>query len=112
MNTENNKIIAEFLGANPFREDFENNIFSYEMYGIIETIDDGEDEQHFFFAYEMLFDSDWNWLMPVVSKCFEYGELNNEYRDQIIASLSGVIDIADTYNACVDFIKWYNEQKQ
>jgi hypothetical protein len=49
--------------------------------------------------------------MPVVSKCYEYGELDNHYRDQIIASLSGVIDIDDTYSACLDFVKHYNEKK-
>ena len=48
MNTlENNKLIAEFLRANPFRENEKET--SYEMYGIIESIDDGEDEKHFYF---------------------------------------------------------------
>lgn len=47
----------------------------------------------------------WNWLMPVVDKCFQYGELHNSYREQIIESLSGVIDIEDTYKAVVEFIK-------
>lgn len=51
----------------------------------------------------------WDWLMPVVSKCYEYSEVYNKYRTQICASLSGVIDIDDTYKAVVDFIKWYNE---
>jgi len=46
----------------------------------------------------------WDWLMPVVDKCFQYGELHNSYREQIIASLSGVIDIEDTYKAVVEFI--------
>jgi len=59
---------------------------------------------------KLLYDISWDWLMPVVSKCFDYGELDNEFRDQIIASLSGVIDIDDTYKAVLEFIKWYNQQ--
>jgi hypothetical protein len=52
----------------------------------------------------------WDWLMPVVEKCFEYGELDNHFREQIIASFSGIIDIVDTYKAVVEFIKWYNKK--
>ena len=61
-----------------------------------------------YLIYPVYYDSNWNWLMSAVSKCYEYGELDNHYRDEIIASLSGVIDIEDTYKAVVDFIKDYN----
>ena len=59
------------------------------------------------FAYN----TSWDILMPVVDKCFQYGELHNSYREQIIASLSGVIDIEDTYKAVLEFINAYNKTK-
>jgi hypothetical protein len=103
INTENNKIIAEFMEIT-----IVNNIVRIPDNLKNTAIEDAE----FLQAKEanLPFNTDWNWLMPVVSKCFEYGELDNEHRDQIIASLSGVIDIEDTYQACLEFIQWYNNQ--
>ena len=97
---ENNKLIAEFMGLDTIT-------FNKEMYllkwknNLVQKKDDNIFKFH----------EDWNELMEVVKKCFEYGELHNEFREQIIASLAGVIDIEDTYSACIDFIKWYNANK-
>ena len=106
---KDNKVIAEFMGANPFRESVNEDVLSYEMYGLVENIEDGLNEKHFFLPSEMKYNTSWDWLMPVVDKCFQYGELHNSYREQIIASLSGVIDIEDTYKAVVEFINEYNK---
>ena len=81
--TKNNKLVAE-----------ENKLIA-EFMGMTHQ---GNEEYHY----------SWDWLMPVVDKCFQYGELHNSYREQIIESLSGVIDIEDTYDAVVEFIKKYN----
>lgn len=66
-----NKMCAEFLKARKFIvEDLEGNDVTneYELYGIIEAINDGENEKHFFEPKDMLFDSDWNWIMEVVGE--------------------------------------------
>jgi hypothetical protein len=67
-NTDNNKLIAEFMGANPFRESVNEDVLSYEMYGVLECIEDGISEKHFFLPEEMQFHTSWDWLMPVIEK--------------------------------------------
>lgn len=81
MNTQNNKIIAEFY------------------------------EEH-----ELLYHFDWNWLMEVVDKIESLG-----YRVEItrhICRIKHIVisedlpKIQSVHNACVEFIKWYNQQQQ
>ena len=111
MNTENNKLIAEFMGY----------------------IDNGCSEEGFLICPKTNYDvdindlkyhSDWNWLMEVVEKIESEGfsiEMNrqeegdyqclitkgNDIKFQTFSSMK----IEAVYNACVEFIKWYNEQK-
>ena len=123
MKTENNKIIAEFLGATA------NKGGEYEMYGIIQSIDDGEKEKHYFFGSEMLFDTDWNWLMEVVEKIETLTDINSNGCFMVLESIGfnakfifddgtrilkdskGETKIEAVYNACLEFINWYNQQK-
>ena len=68
METEN-RIIADFIGAVQVYKPYVNtDDMEYDMYGVIPTIEDGENEKHYFLPQEMLFDTDWNWLMVVVEK--------------------------------------------
>ena len=94
---ENNKLIAEFMGVEPQEINKE-----YEMYGVIECIDDGENEQHFFHPKEMLFHTSWDWLMPVVQECYKSD--NEELFDELVDSVS-TLSIINTYNSVVEFIK-------
>ena len=90
------------MEANPFRES--DNVQSYEMYGIIECIEDGLNEQHFFLPEEMLFKKSWDWLMPVVMKCFDinapdvyHHKLNDALLETNIDSLyRSVIEIIES----------------
>jgi hypothetical protein len=96
--TENNRLIAEFMGVKQHRFD-----------GLtkIEKI--------------LKYDFDWNWLMEVVQRITD---LNNvvEIHDNHVRVVSNernnaLIDVVEgsmleaTYNACVEFIKWYNQNK-
>lgn len=104
--TENNKIIAEFLGATN-----NNHPDDYEMFGIISNIEDGENEKHYFKSEEMLFNSDWNWLMEVVVKCKESQTFGSQ---NLITDIDNALietTIENIYCRCIDFIKWYNQQK-
>jgi len=93
---KDNKIIAEFMGM----ELGDDKTMYY---------DDAENLHPPTPINELKYHTSWDWLMPVVDKCFQYGELHNSYREQIIASLSGVIDIEDTYKAVVEFINQLNK---
>lgn len=108
--TENNKLIADFMGAKPNRGG------EYELYGIIEGIEDGEHEQHFFFGSEMKFSTDWNWLMPVVEKIFNTDLYYKKYIDYNSSMFTDgeiklTTQINTVYNQAADFIKWYNANK-
>ena len=80
---------------------------------------------------DMLFDVDWNWLMEVVEK------IENQYRskfskntfpcvsissicckisfygnyEEVITNIVRPTKIEAVYQACLEFIKWYNENK-
>tara|TARA_Y100000310_G_scaffold345581_1_gene466889 strand:- start:2911 stop:3216 length:306 start_codon:yes stop_codon:yes gene_type:complete len=98
--TESNKLIAEFMGwdiKNPTTIPTNLHLSNLEL-------DNGE-------VMEFKYPTSWDWLMPVVEKCYEYGELHNEHREWIIETLSGIISINDTYRAVVEFIKYYNLNK-
>jgi len=59
-------------------------------------------------TYEMLrydYQRDWNSLMPVISKI---GSMDEEMELDLPIN----IDIQTAYQAVIDFIKWYNNQKQ
>jgi hypothetical protein len=107
MCTENNKIIADFMGAKVTTD-------TYFINGMYMTISDADLKYH----------SDWNWLMEVVEKIeslhFDFAiytgssvsVINTEdYPYKEIISLNGSSKKEAVYRACVDFIKWYNEQK-
>ena len=140
MTIENNKIIAEFMGAKEIITETTHRIYKeFEMYGIIESIEDREDIKHFYQPEEMLFNSDWNWLMEVVEKIEQttiketYGQFNEKESNAIVSVvienkfcqilsngiyLNEIISeneetkIEAVYNACIEFIKWYNEQNK
>ena len=76
------------------------------------------------------FHTDWNWLMQVVEKIenlqyknnndvfkvvIDYGSciIYNMINDlDILFSVNSIYKIEAVYNACVEFIKWYNEQNK
>ena len=101
MNTENNKIIAEFMGLSYSEK--------YQFEGWYKNHEHNER------VYELLYDTDWNWLMEVVEKCL-IGEAEHDDEkakkaiSEIYESLCS-INISATYKSVVEFIKWYNEQK-
>lgn len=112
---ENNVKIAEFMGA------VVKYGCSYELYGILPFIDDGEWEVHFFEPEDMLFDSSWDWLMPVVQKIFtlkfsevnglrQYTERFNTIFDEIDCHLAS--DIEHIHQRVVEFIDWYETTKK
>ena len=126
---ESNRIIADFIGAVQTYKPYVNtDDMEYDMYGVIPTIEDGENEKHYFLPQEMLFDTDWNWLMVVVEKIENIEDENrcSKYNFEMVQTFVEIIDnnnsdtiveidkntkIQATYKAVVEFIKWYNEQK-
>jgi hypothetical protein len=106
----NNKLLAEFMGFQ------QTNIGWYDAEEVLLR---AERDNTF---DNLKFDTDWNWLMQVVEKIeslnFAIKIVVNEALifcedweslDYIYAREKTKIEA--TYNACVEFVKWYNEQK-
>ncbi len=115
---KDNKLIAEFMGVKPTILGDE---ITYEMYGIIDCIEDGLDEQHFFLEEELMFHTSWDWLMPVVEKieCThdDKGDCFNVMMEAFECTISGLgltlclnghTKMDATYKAVVEFIKEQN----
>ena len=97
MNTlENNKLIAEFLGYE-----------TYEMNGVLNV---HYSENNIRTIQDTYYHADWNWLMEVVEKIEKVGEKELKFSVEFEkVKLSS--NIESVYNACIEFIKWYNENK-
>ena len=54
---KDNKLIAEFMGAKPL---VLGGSTEYEMYGVLDCIEDGVDEKHYYIDDEMRFHESWD----------------------------------------------------
>ena len=95
---ENNKLIAEFMGY----EVKHGKCYSPKY-------NDGT-------IAPMQFDTSWDWLMPVVKKCYEtevvvQPAVEGGCSGLITFPLIGLPYMESTYNAVVKFIKEYNERQ-
>ena len=110
MTTENNKIIAEFMGFIPITEsDFLADNYKVKKKDILMVIECTK------------YHSDWNWLMEVVEKIETHGFTFDIKKNWSCITRKGeriIIrweednnKIEAVYNACLEFIKWYNENK-
>ena len=99
-----NKLIAEFMGAvgTPKYNPTEWDVY---ITGCLDVDSDDENAQHFYTPDEMKYHTSWDWLMPVVQKCFESAENEDDF-----FAISGNLPYMDsTYKSVVEFIKEYND---
>ena len=123
---ENNKLIAEFLNwefddlsetfETPFLKLVDPHAFGDEQFSC--KLQD----------FELEFHSDWNWLMRLVEKIENLQDENNcaiynvqteqcfveiiiNHTSETIVEVDSNSKIQTVYRACVEFIKWYNENK-
>lgn len=100
---EDNKLIADFMGKEWHKEFFKD-VFIISPSNI---------------TYK--FDTDWNWLMEVVEKIeskgfnFEikrnWARISRKGENIVLRWEEDRNKIDAVYNACVEFIKWYNQNK-
>ena len=101
--TENNKLIAEFMGIKYVYDDkYIENIKEMRTNGVMF-------EQGYMLS-ELKYNTDWNWLMQVVEKILNISlELDSMEMYYNITDSIPCINL--TYNECIEFIKWYDENK-
>ena len=108
---ENNKIIAEFLD---WEFDDLSETFETPFLKLIDPHAFGDDQFSCKLqAFELEFHTDWNWLMGVVEKIYNtdiYHDTYIFYNSSMFSSgqIELTTKIEAVYNACIEFIKWYN----
>ena len=121
---ENNKLIAEFMGV--FDKILSTgNMHSWSDAPFYYTTEDTREKVIKNISKYSKYNKDWNWLMEVVEKIesLEHwtetlGGLQNICLiGSINSSCESFKAVAETkieavYNACLEFIKWYNEQNK
>lgn len=140
MNTENNRITAEFMGLQYCEKDliFNSNttllthqsIFSGWISKEINYIKNvpiivvKQNKKVIPYFRKLEYNSNWNWLLEVVKKIkFIYDEsgANKDFRIRLLLFMRTQNTIYDlnifstkeeVYNACIEFIKWYNRQEK
>ena len=86
-----NKLIAEFMGV----PQGEHTHFMVEPFAL----------ESYANADDLKYDISWDWLMPVVQKCFEVAEHEDDF-----FAISGNLPYMDsTYKAVVEFINEHNK---
>lgn len=114
---KDNRLIAEFMiGAWNLENLNMQCDNSYDLYSVSELSDvfahiesDDLDAKHFFTPDEMLFHTSWDWLIPVVQKCFDTQQPQEGQHYFINESLL-TMDIEVVYDRVVEFIKTYNDE--
>jgi len=130
MNTENNILIAKFLEWEFNKIEFiapENTFSRLSPFNFKSAKEQGRYfKSSIYKVNELLFHSSWDWLMPVVEKIEslifdddEYYNFNilggcyviviSSHGNDLITSDRGQSKLECTYNAVIEFIKWYNE---
>lgn len=108
---ENNKLLAKFMGMSqgkPNETRWKNDWFE-QLTVNGNVFESGRRHEY------LHFDSDWNWLMEVVEKIesLDYGfEIIGNYckiGNNANIQCSQPTKIQAVYNACITFVKWYNE---
>ena len=122
---ENNKLIAEFMGV--FDKILSTgNIHSWSDAPFYYTTEDTREKVIKNISKYSKYSKDWNWLMQVVEKIENLSKEGETYMFSITKFSarvtykgSRIVDlpidntkIEAVYNACVEFIKWYNEKNQ
>ena len=133
--TENNKLIAEFMGNNeirvniPFSFEIGETIYATDKLcesesdcidAVIEEINTGIFQPCSMNVFVPNYHNSWDWLMPVLIEIGDktsyeltmgYGESYFNRFDGVFELFGGYGRIESIYQAVVEFIKWYNKNK-
>ena len=117
---ESNKLLAEFMGV--FDKILSTqNIHSWSDAPFYYTTENSKEKVIENISNYVKYDTDWNWLMEVVEKIEDLGndvsittnyiQIAFDEGEQFIVAEDTKIKIDTLYNACVEFVQWYNKNK-
>ena len=117
----NNKLIAQFMGFPQQSDVVDDRTTAYYIGDVIKaTNENNQNEDNVFHPDDMMFDSSWDWLMPVIDKISGIKNWSiNATLDWLSASefniqqeSDGFYTMEDVYLAVVEFIKLTNLKQQ
>lgn len=94
----NNKLIAEFMGLKEGKKYLSPSLDAPESIGMGMYVS----------LDEMRYHTSWDWLMPVVQKCYKID--SHEAFNNLVDAVA-ILDIDATYKAVVQFIEYVNQNK-
>ena len=108
-----NKLIAEFMGVHDeiSLDSIAGNIHSWSDAPFFFITEDSKEKVIEGIAKYSKYDTSWDWLMPVVQKCFDTQQPEEGQHYFINESLL-TMDIEVVYDRVVEFIKQYNESNK
>jgi len=98
MNTKENELIALFMGMQ------KTELGWFDNEGWIRLPNYTFDE--------LLFDKDWNWLIPVTKKIYELSEACEDNEKKFNSIMDCIPFMQSTYDECVDFARSYVHPEQ
>lgn len=99
IESNNNKLIAEFMGMTAHHQDKGCMIFMTP-----------QGHNDIVYVTDLEYHKDWNWLMPVVHKCLDVYHIELMNDDLNFEIYDSIGDIKNTYQAVVEFINEYNRR--
>lgn len=121
MNTENNKLIVEFMGGSCKKHENGHVYYTLPNHPTIDI------SPYHVMDDNVFYHSSWDWLMPVVEKIQaceiltmqgfnviiynRVTEIKCRWSGKLIALMQDNTKIESVYTAVVEFITWYNKQQ-
>tara|TARA_R100001377_G_scaffold51547_1_gene30137 strand:- start:272 stop:604 length:333 start_codon:yes stop_codon:yes gene_type:complete len=103
---KDNKLIAEFMRFPQQSDIVDDRTTAYYIGDVIKANNvNNKNEDNVFHPEDMMFHSSWDWLMPVVNKCFD---THFEHSDDVTFALNDALvttNIHALYEAVLEFIK-------
>lgn len=92
------------------KQKHKNNILLAEFLDMLTTDSEGNIKED---VNSFKFHNDWNWAMLALQKCDAVAyelRVHDDWIERFQTSLSQY-EILDVYDVCIEFVKWYNENK-
>ena len=104
---ENNKLISVFMGFETYPDIVDDRTRAYDVGDYIKADNsNNENDENIFHPDDMQFHKSWDWLMPVIDKCYQ------EHMSKHIADAVMTCDKDKAFQAVVEFINEYNKAIQ
>jgi hypothetical protein len=104
-----NRLIAEFMGVKP--KLIKPDVYGYCDSPFISITENNPEKVMEGIVKYVKYDSSWDWLMPVIEKCSNIASELDEW-ERYWKITDNIPRIDTTYEATLDFIKWYNNNNK